>query len=569
MSKLKVTVASAAVVLCALALPSMAGATTIPVNSLFDNKTDDQLCTLREAVDAANTNAAVNPGGGADCQAGESGNTDTITLAATPTFPYILSGPANDDANVSGDLDITGGGELVIDGTTDGNEVPTTIVDGAHLDRIFDLRPDAQQVKFFAQKLILVHGAVAGSAAGGAIRVADSDADFGISTSLVYQNDAGGNGGGISFDDADTGYTFDVSQVQFSQNNADLEGGAIYIDTPQDNNATVERSTLIENTAGEMGGGAYIESAGSTGAEPVLQFINSTLTGNSAHDGGGAVAFDFGLGGTVWFKFSTIAFNNTPRLGGGGGIFTNSADQFVLFQGGTIVSGNAAGGVLSNCVGPGDYQTLGYNLESGNSCHLDTASPKFDLINTNPLLRMSRINPPGKETTETMGLFSGSPAIDRIPIASCGGAGGFDQRLVSRPQPQVSSNCDVGAFEGDSGAPADAEGDGVNDTVDNCPLDANANQANNDGDFQGDVCDPDDENDGVLDASDNCPTTAGPASNGGCPAPAVATQTPLAVAPPFDLAAAKKKCKKKFPGKANAQRRKKCIKKAKRQAGLA
>ena len=44
----------------------------------------------------------------------------------------------------------------------------------------------------------------------------------------------------------------------------------------------------------------------------------------------------------------------------------------------------------------------------------------------------------------------------------------------------------------------DPDGDGVT-TGDNCPNDANPDQANNDGDAQGDVCDPDDDNDGVFD----------------------------------------------------------------------
>jgi len=43
---------------------------------------------------------------------------------------------------------------------------------------------------------------------------------------------------------------------------------------------------------------------------------------------------------------------------------------------------------------------------------------------------------------------------------------------------------------------------------DNCVLVANPNQANNDGDALGDVCDPDDDNDTVPDTSDNCPFAA-------------------------------------------------------------
>ncbi len=58
------------------------------------------------------------------------------------------------------------------------------------------------------------------------------------------------------------------------------------------------------------------------------------------------------------------------------------------------------------------------------------------------------------------------------------------------------------------GAQSDADGDGVPNTSDNCPMSPNPTQSNNDGDAQGDVCDPDDDNDGVPDTSDNCPLTA-------------------------------------------------------------
>jgi hypothetical protein len=50
---------------------------------------------------------------------------------------------------------------------------------------------------------------------------------------------------------------------------------------------------------------------------------------------------------------------------------------------------------------------------------------------------------------------------------------------------------------------ADADGDGVADAVDNCPADANADQADNDGDGLGDICDADDDKDGIPDAQDD------------------------------------------------------------------
>jgi subtilisin-like proprotein convertase family protein/putative hemolysin len=49
-------------------------------------------------------------------------------------------------------------------------------------------------------------------------------------------------------------------------------------------------------------------------------------------------------------------------------------------------------------------------------------------------------------------------------------------------------------------AEPDGDGDGVGDTVDNCPDDPNPSQADTDGDGLGDACDDDDDNDGWSDA---------------------------------------------------------------------
>jgi hypothetical protein len=56
----------------------------------------------------------------------------------------------------------------------------------------------------------------------------------------------------------------------------------------------------------------------------------------------------------------------------------------------------------------------------------------------------------------------------------------------------------------------DWDGDGVADDRDNCPAAANPDQADNDGDGEGDACDPDDDNDGFADGADNCQFVANP-----------------------------------------------------------
>jgi dipeptidyl aminopeptidase/acylaminoacyl peptidase len=45
----------------------------------------------------------------------------------------------------------------------------------------------------------------------------------------------------------------------------------------------------------------------------------------------------------------------------------------------------------------------------------------------------------------------------------------------------------------------DGDGDGVDDSTDNCPADVNPSQVDTDGDASGDACDPDDDNDGYTD----------------------------------------------------------------------
>jgi hypothetical protein len=77
-------------------------------------------------------------------------------------------------------------------------------------------------------------------------------------------------------------------------------------------------------------------------------------------------------------------------------------------------------------------------------------------------------------------------------------------------------------------APADSDGDGVPDASDNCPSVANSDQADGDGDAQGNACDPDDDNDGVPDAQDACPGIPAQTPTG-CPAQATPSPQPSLV----------------------------------------
>ena len=65
----------------------------------------------------------------------------------------------------------------------------------------------------------------------------------------------------------------------------------------------------------------------------------------------------------------------------------------------------------------------------------------------------------------------------------------------------------------DFAAVSDTDGDGWPDSIDNCPADANPDQADSDGDGTGNSCDATDDDaddDAVPDSQDNCPTVSNP-----------------------------------------------------------
>ncbi len=63
------------------------------------------------------------------------------------------------------------------------------------------------------------------------------------------------------------------------------------------------------------------------------------------------------------------------------------------------------------------------------------------------------------------------------------------------------------ATKGSNPLVRDTDGDGRRDGTDNCPINANADQKDSDGDSLGDACDTDDDGDSVADDIDNCPLT--------------------------------------------------------------
>jgi CSLREA domain-containing protein len=97
---------------------------SITVTTTEDELNTDGDCSLREAIRAANLNTAVDA-----CPAGQ--GADTVILSAG-SYRLALEGP-NEDAGLTGDLDITN--HLTIGGAGSN----ATLLDGACLDRIFEI----------------------------------------------------------------------------------------------------------------------------------------------------------------------------------------------------------------------------------------------------------------------------------------------------------------------------------------------------------------------------------------------------------------------------------------------
>ncbi|MEJ2708534.1 MAG: choice-of-anchor Q domain-containing protein [Anaerolineales bacterium] len=246
----------------------------ITVNSPLDELGNDGMCTLREAVIAANTDKASGKKDG-ECPAGN--GSDTIEL---PTGTYLLTrtDSGNEDSSSTGDLDIRG--DLIIQGQ--GAEV--TLIQAVDFkDRLIHVLQGRVEIS----GVTLSAGSVTGS--GGAIY---NLSELSLYSSAVTGNQASENGGGVY---NAPGATFTLQDSTLSDNHAGADGGAL---ADGGGMTTVANSTLSGNTAGGLGGG--MANAGSAGLE------SATLANNQSGLGGGGLV---ALAGTTSIHNTLIAGN--------------------------------------------------------------------------------------------------------------------------------------------------------------------------------------------------------------------------------------------------------------------
>ena len=368
--------------------------TTITVNSKGDG-TKSGNCTLREAIEAADTNTRVDR-----CKAGSSSERDAVHFSLGEKATITLGSQLPT---------ITDPSRLTING-----QKPKITVSGNDAVRVFEVGQDAQ---LSIANLKVVRGR---AEFGGGI--------FNFGTVTVRDSAFSGNSATMSGGGIDNRGTLKVTTSTFSHNstnnpNGNNFGGGIV----NDGVSTVSKSTFSSNSSLQGGG---ISNFGE------LTVTNSTLSGNIAGAGGGIHQTSRATSLTV--TNSTFSGNSADR---GGAIFNqNGLPPFPnspVTISSTIVANSTSGDSCS-----GTITDSGYNIDDGTTCGFSEANDS--LPSTEPKLADSLNNNGGP--TKTIALRKGSPALNEIPKASngCGTEVKTDQRGAARPQ---GKKCDIGAFE--------------------------------------------------------------------------------------------------------------------------
>lgn len=431
-----------------LALP--AHAADITVNTTADENNVDGDCSLREAVEGANNDAAIDA-----CTAGS--GADTITV---PAGTYTLT---DGEVSIGTDMTISGAGAT------------STIVDGGDGGRVFDIFDSGATVVI---NDLTVQNGQSGDGGGiytdgtltiDSVVVQDSFADgdgggifisgsgtLNATNCTVTGNEAADDGGGIMNEGPDT---LNLSGCLVSGNHASNNGGGIANNF--DATGTIDGSTISGNTADGDGGG--ISNDQCCGIGPLV-ITNSTISGNStAADGGGMEIED----GAATFTNVTFSGNTSPEEGGGLIVDTGQSATLtnVTFSDNTAAAGSGGGlkvegtAVLLNtliggnpdggdCLVEGTLTSNGHNLDSDGTCDL---AADGDQSGVDPLLEALALNVPG--STQTHALTADSPAVDTGDDNGCPAT---DQRGVARPQDgddDGTAACDIGAYELEGAAP--------------------------------------------------------------------------------------------------------------------
>ena len=259
--------------LCFWSADPCSQAANLTVDSLADAMAMDGVCTLREAISAANHNADF-----LDCTGTGGYGNDLITIAVPGTIEVALSGD-HEDGNQTGDFDITD--SLTIVGLGPGGDASSTTIDAKALDRVFDVHFG----DFTVEGMTIREG----------------------KTPTAPKGDPEGCGGGILLR---APLTFEILDCVIEDSTAVNRGGGISIlgAYPQ---CRIERCTFRRNQALEETGGGFHNQ----GYEPTIEIVDSSFEENWADEGGGFFSNVFHTNLTV--RRTSFSQNEGLRNGGG------------------------------------------------------------------------------------------------------------------------------------------------------------------------------------------------------------------------------------------------------------
>jgi hypothetical protein len=365
-------------------LPIHAAVITINTSQLIPASPSDGLCSLTEAIDAANNNVSSGAVAG-ECAAGELHPVVDVIEVQNDILPAHFFTAA--ELTIHDSLHFKGPSKELLSFT------------GIGLNRIFYIINIAAGAEFTFTDMTFSDSAIRipFDDYGGAIWAQHF---AGASLTLERVNFTGNNaergGGALGLFGGSNNSTL-IKNSYFSGNfvNANDEqtvtgGGAIFIGGSQ--TVTIENSTFVNNTATNLpgnnplddaAGGAILVRATGPGFVSTVDIIQSTFSDNIADGVGGALAFGgpafASESSEVTIRHSTVVsneadFNNdqTGNDSGGGGIYSSSTTAINLFN--CIVAANSD---LSDTPAQdmtGSVISAGYNLVGLNQ-RVTTAFP--------------------------------------------------------------------------------------------------------------------------------------------------------------------------------------------------